>query len=168
MMLEATIYRALPRVLLTAIGAIPPTNNPCSQVVSVTREDAAEPYITNFWPSNTSNAAVTSATHTAGGPVTALLLHAIRGPSRTISANTQRGGFNYMTAATRRWAKTDATRQTRARISQRSGHIATPRWYWLPAIPPPASTASAAAICSRGFAGGCPCSSSTRHPAADY
>jgi len=69
MMLEATIYRALPRVL-TAIGAIPPTNNPCSQVVSVAREDAAEPHITNFWPGNTINAAVTSATHAAGGPVT--------------------------------------------------------------------------------------------------
>jgi hypothetical protein len=79
-MLEATIYRALPRVLLTAIGAIPPTNNPCSQVVSVAREDAAEPNITNFWPGNTSNAAVTSATHTVGGPATSLLLNAIRQP----------------------------------------------------------------------------------------
>jgi len=38
--------------------------------VSVAREDAAEPHITNFWPGNTINAAVTSATHAAGGHVT--------------------------------------------------------------------------------------------------
>jgi hypothetical protein len=41
--------------------------------VSVARYDAAEPYITNFWPGNTYPATVTSATFGLEPPVTSLL-----------------------------------------------------------------------------------------------
>src|SRR6187549_595767 len=44
---------------------ISPSNNPRPVVVSVAREDAAEPYITNFWPDDICSAVVTSATSAA-------------------------------------------------------------------------------------------------------
>jgi len=45
--------------------------------VSVAREDAAEPYITDFWPGNTYHLTVTPATITGQPPVTSLLTHAM-------------------------------------------------------------------------------------------
>src|SRR3982074_1665312 len=59
MTLEATITGSSLAFSSPPWAPIPPTNNPCSQVVSVAREDAAEPYITNFWLGNTSAAVVT-------------------------------------------------------------------------------------------------------------
>jgi len=50
--------------------------------VSVARYDAAEPYITNFWPGNTNSAVVTRATFGLEPPVTSLLTHAIRNGRR--------------------------------------------------------------------------------------
>jgi hypothetical protein len=42
--------------------------------VSVAREDAAEPYITDFWPGNTYPLAVTTATIVGEPPTTSLLM----------------------------------------------------------------------------------------------
>ena len=50
--------------------------------MSVARYDAAEPYITNFWPGNTNTVAVTSATFGLEPPVTSLLTDAIRNRRR--------------------------------------------------------------------------------------
>jgi hypothetical protein len=66
MMLEATIYRALPRVPVTAIRFDPSDEQHVPQVVSVTRDDAAKPDITDFWRGNTGYATVPSANLAVG------------------------------------------------------------------------------------------------------
>ena len=68
---------------------IPASNNPCAQVVSVAREDAAEPYITDFWPGNTYPLAVTAATVAGQLLVTSLLTHAMAVRHLRFSANAQ-------------------------------------------------------------------------------
>jgi len=65
--------------------------------VSVARYDAAEPYITNFWPGNTNSAVVTRATFGLEPPVTSLLRQAIRNdPRPPPSKCTGRAGIGFL------------------------------------------------------------------------
>jgi hypothetical protein len=64
-------------------------NNPYAQVVSVTRVAAAEPYITDFWPGNTSVTAVTAATLPAVGRLHHYLCTPAGTARATASANPQ-------------------------------------------------------------------------------